>query len=211
MLQCWRGVSNVLSSQGLFSDDIKETVYLRDKFTGTSNIECAKYWHNKVTDHVHKAKRRYYWEVISASLSDGKKWWKLIRHLAPKSSNISPTTLNTGDQVISDLQEIVGSFNEFFTHIADFITDNITSNEQPSNEKLIDFIQSRLSIHTEFEIPDITEDFVLKQLLNLKAICMDGIAPKLLCLGVSGLAAHLNRILNLSISSVLTPDEWKTS
>ncbi len=55
-----------------FSADIKKAIYLRDKFTGTSNIESAKYWHNKVTDVVHKAKCSYYKEFIYASLCDGK-------------------------------------------------------------------------------------------------------------------------------------------
>ncbi len=130
--------------------------------------------------------------------------WKLIRELAPKRNTISPTTLNTYDQIISDPQLIVDSFNEFFTHIANSITDNITSDEQPSNEKLIDFIQSRLSNDTQFEIPDIIEDFVVKQLLNLKdgkAVGMGGITHK---------AALLTRILNLSSFGIM-PDEWKTS
>ncbi len=67
---------------------------------------------------------------------------------------------------------------------------------------------------TEFEIPDITEDFVLKQLLNLKdgkAVSMDGIPPKLLHLGAPALATPLTRILNISLSSGIMPDEWKTS
>ncbi len=72
--------------------------------------------------------------------------WVLIQELTSKSTTISPTTLNTGDQVISDHnpQEIVDSFNELFTQIVDSITDNITSDEQPLHGKLIDLIQSRL-------------------------------------------------------------------
>ncbi len=92
-----------------FSDDIQEDINLKDKFTGTSDIESAKYWYNR----VHKAKYSYYREFISASLCDSKLLWEIIWELAPKSSTISPTTLNTGDQVISDPQELVDSFNEF--------------------------------------------------------------------------------------------------
>jgi hypothetical protein len=90
----------------------------------------------------------------------------------------------------------------------------MTSDQQPNYEKLNDFLNSKLPSDALFEIPPVTEDFVLKELLNLKdgkAVGLDGIGPKLLRLGATALATPLTRILNLSLSSGIFPDEWKTA
>ncbi len=47
---------------------------------------------------------------------------------------------------------------------------------------------SKFPHKTFFDIPPVTEDFVLKRLTSLedgKAVGLDGISPKLLCIGVT--------------------------
>ena len=90
----------------------------------------------------------------------------------------------------------------------------MTSDQQPSHEKLKDFIESRISEDIHFEIPPVSEEFILKQLSSLddsKAVGLDGISPKLLRMGAPALAAPLTRLLNLSISTGIFPEEWKTA
>ncbi len=90
----------------------------------------------------------------------------------------------------------------------------MTSDQQPSHEKLIEFLSSKLPSDIPFDIPTITVDFVLKQLLNHedgKTVDLDGISPKLLHMGGTALAAPLTKVLNLSINTGIFPNEWKAA
>ncbi len=54
----------------------------------------------------------------------------------------------------------------------------------------------------------------LKELLSLedgKAVGLDGLPPRLLRLAAPAIAAPLTRIFNMSITSGILPDEWKTA
>ncbi len=88
----------------------------------------------------------------------------------------------------------------------------MTTDRQPSDDKLSEFLQSKLAYETFFDIPALNEDFVLKRLTSLedgKAMGLDGISPKLLHVGATALAPGLTRILNLSISTGFFSEKWK--
>ncbi len=59
-----------------------------------------------------------------------------------------------------------------------------------------------------------TKDFVQKQLTGLatnKATGLDGVGPKLLKMAAPVIAEPITRILNLSITTVIFPNIWKTA
>ncbi len=59
-----------------------------------------------------------------------------------------------------------------------------------------------------------TKDFVQKQLTGLatnKATGLDGVGPKLLKIAAPVIAGPITRILNLSITTGIFPNKWKTA
>ncbi len=90
-----------------FSDDIKEAMYLRDKYTDSNDMENATFWRNKTTEMVNRAKCTYYRELINHNLQDSKKLWGIINDLAPKQNSPSLVSIKSGDEMITDPQQIV--------------------------------------------------------------------------------------------------------
>ncbi len=161
---------------------------------------------NKITELILKAKSTYYHELINACLKNGKKLWELIRELARK------TSLNCDKKTITYSKDIAVSFNDFFANISQFLTENMATDRQLSHDTLSELLQSKLSHETFFDIPPVTDDFVLKRLTSFedgKAMRLDGISPKLLRIGATALAPGLTRILNLSLSTGIFPEKWK--
>ncbi len=79
---------------------------------------------------------------------------------------------------------------------------------------LQDFISSRLAPNKQFIIPPVSLNFVEKQLQlldNGNAVGLDGISPKLLCLGASTITQSLTYMFNLSIKNGIYLNIWKTA
>ncbi len=65
-----------------------------------------------------------------------------------------------------------------------------------------------------FNIPLVDYEYVLKELLSLedgKAVNLDGLTPKLLRIAAPAISTSLTRIFNMSITSGIFLDEWKTA
>ncbi len=56
----------------------------------------------------------------------------------------------------------------FFANISQFLNKNMTTDREPSHDTLSKFRQSKLPHETFFDIPPVTEDFVLKRLTSFE-------------------------------------------
>ena len=93
-----------------------------------------------------------------------------------------------------------------------FLTD--LENLPWSMDDLLHSIKRTHSNTVPFIIPEITTDFVLKQLAHLaqnKGISLDNINSKVLKIAASIISGHLVKIINLSLITGLFPTAWKTA
>ncbi len=87
------------------------------------------------------------------------------------------------------------------------------NHNESSHDNLKHFINSKVDDSVSFNIPLVDYEYVLKELLSLKdgnAVGLDGLPPKLLHIAAPVIARPLTRIFNMSITSGIFPDEWKT-
>ncbi len=140
--------------------------------------------------------------------------WGLLNEIAPKAKSASPVTLKVGDTTLADLQDISQSFNNFFANITSSILDNMANHHESSHDNLKHFINSKVDHSVSFNIPLVDYEYVLKEVLSLedgKAVGLDGLPPRLLCVAAPAIAVPLTRIFNMSIASGIFPDEWKSN
>ena len=82
----------------------------------------------------------------------------------------------------------------------------------PNYAKLRNFISRSKSENANFKIPNMTIEFVLKQLRAMpaaKATGLDGISCKVLKLSAEIIAPHIVNICNTSIETAQFPRSWK--
>ena len=148
-----------------FTEEIQDAIRERDKFANNKDSIHWRQWRNKVTALIKKSKADYYQSVIEANMGDSKKLWNILREIAPTEKSTCPVTITgANDETLSDPNAIANSFNEFFVNIASSVLENMPCHDSYTNEALEQFINSRTTADTMFEIPPIREDTVLKHL-----------------------------------------------
>jgi len=101
-------------------------------------------------------------------------------------------------------------FNEFFVNVASNIKDPVP--EHLNFDYIKDFINEHVPVDVVFEIPEVTQSNIRKQLLELnvsKATGIDNIGPKLLKLSADIIVQHLTVIINKSLQTSTFPEAWK--
>ena len=81
-----------------------------------------------------------------------------------------------------------------------------------TNETLKENIEPKLSPEVRLEIPQIAISYVQKQLSTLdftKATGLDGMSAKSLRISSEAIAAHLTKVINLSLKPRIFPDTFK--
>ena len=192
--------------------DILDAIKCRDRHKSLGNNNEFKYWRNKVTSLIRKAKQEKYQAYIETNKGKPGSIYKLFQEVGTgkgqKQSNI--TSLKTdGDSCTEDPSEIADNFNDFFVNVAAKLKEPISST---NHEKLKEFCQSKISEEIKFEIPVINKEKVLKYLLNIdvtKATGTDNIGPRLLRLAAPYIGMDITFICNKSISNNCFPNRWK--
>ena len=199
------------------TDEILLAMKTRDRYAKTNEHENRRIWRNKVNDLIRQAKTFYYRTTIEANVTDSKKLWAILKDLAPPKKSASPASIKTDEGLISDPEHISRSFNDFFTNIAlEYVeeTQGTNSHCNSMHNKLQEYISTKIPEDANFEIPAITEEFVLEQLKALKidkAVGIDGISPKLLRIAAPIITPSLTWIMNLSIKTGTFPNIWKVA
>ncbi len=122
-----------------------------------------------------------------------------------------PLSIQIEAEIWVNPQDIANIFNELFANIADAI--NVTRGSNGTHDALKDFVNHRTQDSTSnFDIPLVTEDYVLKELQSLedaKSVGLDGLPAKLMRLGPKAITPSVTKIFNTSIKCGIYPDEWK--
>ena len=134
-------------------------------------------------------------------MNNPRKLWKTLKRIAPtKSAPSNLSFIETEDKSVCDPTEMANTFNKHFTTIqqnAHMVIPVVDTNKQ--NQRLTDFVESRINNSTVFHIPPISLKQVVEDLKNIpdnKAIGLDGIGIKPLKVALNAVAPSLTHIYN---------------
>ena len=133
------------------TDDILVKIKQRDHFKSIHDTEHYRLARNACVNLIKQSKIDYYKSCIENNKGDSKKLWKYIRELAPKDCKLTPSIINDGNKIITNLQDISECFNTFFSSIVEKYLPE--QNKSPNLGKLQNFISSKLSTNYTFSIP----------------------------------------------------------
>ena len=191
--------------------DILDAIKCRHKSLANENE--YKFWQNKVTKLIRNAKRDKYQLFIENNKSKPGSIYKIFKEIGAgkgnhRQSNIA--SVNTdNDSYTEDPYEITNVFNNFFVNVGAKIKEPVIST---NHHKLKEFCDRKLPAGTEFQIPSIEKDKVLKYLSNIdvsKATGTDNIGPRLLKISAPHIADDITFICNHSIRNSSFPNKWK--
>ena len=138
---------------------------------------------------------------ISKNMNNPRKLWKTLKRIAPtKSAPSNLSFIETEDKSVCDPTEMANTFNKHFTNIqqnADTVIPVVDTNKQ--NQRLTDFVESRINNSTVFHIPQISLKQVvedLKQIPDNKATGLDGIGIKPLKAALNAVTSSLTHTYN---------------
>ena len=138
---------------------------------------------------------------ISKNMNNPRKLWKTLKRTAPtKSAPSNLSFIEVEDKSVCDPTEMANTFNKHFTNIqqnADTVNPVVDTNKQ--NQRLTDFVESRINNSTVFHIPQISLKQVVEDLRNIpdnKATGLDGIGIKPLKVALNAVAPSLTHIYN---------------
>ena len=181
-------------------------MHRRDQFKAhaKSNILTGimcKRLHNQVVKIIAKAKIDYVRNEISKNMNNPRKLWKTLKRTAPtKSAPSNLSFIEVEDKSVCDPMEMANTFNKHFTDIqqnTDTVIPVVDTNKQ--NQRLTDFVESRINNSTVFHIPPISLKQVvedLKQIPDNKATGLDGIGIKPLKVALNAVTSSLTHIYN---------------
>jgi len=196
------------------TDEILESIKLRDSAMKKKEHRTYKYYRNKTTKLINNAKKTYYRDYVENNKNNPSKLSKMFNQLSGK-NNKNPITLIKldDDLTTTNEQDIANAFNEHFTNIAEkYLTPEMKNVNWETSEALINFVSSRVPTDNTFKIPPITEHYVskfLSQLDSRKATGLDKISAKILKLANPFITHTITHICNLSITTNTFPDAWK--
>ena len=168
---------------------------------------------NRVVHLIRFAKRSFYRNSINNNLENPKNLWRIIRSLAPSKCSKLPNHLVIDGTNYHDYYDIANVFNEHFANISSSVQLNHVS-DPPNWERIADYVDSKLPSGVSYCIPSISENFVrtsLQQLSTSKATGLDDLSSFFLKIAAPAISPSLTAVFNLSISSGVFPDLWKTA
>ena len=146
-------------------------------------------------------------------IENPKNLWGIIRSLAPSKCSKLPNHLIIDGVNYHDYYDIANFFNEHFANISSSVQLNHVS-DPPNSEGIADYVDSKLPSGVSYCIPSISENFVktsLQQLSTSKATGLDDLSSFFLKTAASSISPSLTAVFNLSISSGVFLDLWKTA
>ena len=136
---------------------------------------------------------------ISKYMNNPRKLWKTLKRTVPtKSASSNLSFVEVEDKSVCDPMEIANTFNKHFTNIQQN-ADTVIPVTNKQNQRLTDFVESRINNSTVFHIPPISLKQVVEDLKNIpdnKAIGLDGIGIKPLQVALNAVAPSLTHIYN---------------
>ena len=197
----------------LTSIKIKNKLYkkycrAKDELRKVNLLYSFKSYRNLIITLIKKSKKIHYKEFFNNNKKDLVNTWKGIKSIINinSNSNNQPTCLNVEGKTITNSTEIANSFNTFFSTIAQKIEHKLIPTHKTHNDYL-------MSPNTEsiFLFPT-TEKEIIDNITGLKINKSTGpnsINTKILKLTKNIISKPLNKIINLSFSTGIFPDNLK--
>ena len=169
---------------------------------------------NAVNNKVRSAKANYNRNLIQENIDDAKSFWRAVKRVIPNDTKLkqSMSSIKVDGNLKTDKNAIAEGFNHFFTSIVRTISDKLT---QRSSKISCQRQHTEATFTNEnFELtlvrPTVVYSLLRKLRVN-KATGLDSIPARLLKDGAPAISECLTHIINLSFSSGVVPDDWKTS
>ncbi|MCG8046530.1 MAG: reverse transcriptase domain-containing protein [Candidatus Thiodiazotropha endolucinida] len=197
-----------------YTSEIGQARAARDKCKRLKLWTEYKHLRNKTRNLIRKAKRQYFSNSIENS-KDTSAIWRHLRAVNKGSSttdNVLPDKLTINGETYTDSETVAVKFNEFFTSIAEILSDKNTNTSVLNDSKLRSYINEKVPGDVQFRIPLITTDQVLSYIHFLdasKATGLDGIGPKIIKLAADILSPFIANLINKSICSGTFPSQLK--
>ena len=192
--------------------EILDCIKERNKCKLNGNISAYKDLRNKVKILIETAKKKTYESKIEEGKSDPRTIWKLFKEFGVKdkgNDGVQNFGLKCENDLITNESELTEMFNNYFVNVASKLKEPIVNSDFG---RLTNFVQSKVPVGVEFEIPLTNVGFVRKFLSNLnvsKSTGLDNIGPKILKISANIIAPSLVYIVNKSITSGSFPSLWK--
>ena len=166
---------------------------------------------NKVTYKIRAKKSEYFASTIEENKSNSSMLWKKLKEILPQKQKYIPSSILSADgENIHDPTEIADIFNEHFSTIGERLADHSIPSEPEEDNSRVPIYDN--SIDDQCVIPDITEEFVRKQISSMsvgKTTGPDGISVKMIKIASPYVTKCLTHIFNLSIRCGRYPKDWK--
>ena len=165
---------------------------------------------NRVNHDIRKAKREFF--LNSLETPNPRVIWNHIKSSLATTSAVQPRLTIQNFQPQPHAKMMADQFNEHFATITSTFGTTTTTINQSNYTRLRTYIRQKNPENLSFKLPNITTEFVQKQLRKMsatKATGLDGISCKLLKLSAEIIAPHIVNICNASINSAHFPRPWK--
>ena len=195
------------------SPEINEARHKRDYFHKKKNFDSFKFWRNRVTELIRKAKENYYSVAVENNRNTGD-IWRCIKQLIPKGSHSIPNLLTDGTNIAETKTDVANLFNKFYTELSSNIFNCETDDPVNTFNALKEFTESKISKTEPFIINAITELEVFQMLITLnvnKSAGVDTIGPHILKLSANIISKPIAHMINLSIATGKFPEKLKVA
>jgi len=187
------------------TNEIKDTMRLRDHMKKTKQFESYKKLRNTVTELVKLAKKKYF-EKLVKNKNDICQIWRAMNELTNKSRKAQ--TCRNPDITADDM-------NNHFLSLTSTILESTDRSSQPEYKVpkvLSQFCQSNLSSSDTFDIPTLTVLEVaalISKLNNKKSMDPNNLNSMILKLSLPYIVDSLAYVYNLSITNNVFPSVFK--
>ena len=163
---------------------------------------------------IRYAKRKYFLESITKS-KDSKHIWAYLRTANGDSKHSSK---NLSDEIVIDNESITTSediaqkLNIYPSSTADIFSEDNSDASNLDTQRINNFVNDRVPIHTFYTIPYITVEQVISHINKLessKATGLDGLGPRLLKTTVSVVCLSIAMLINKSVEAGIFPSQLK--
>ena len=198
-----------------FTPEIANAIKKRDAAKLSGNKWYFRRCRNQVKTLISNAKTTFYEKTINKNNNNPKLLWKNLKDLSGKSKSHQANFITNEDgNQISDPLETAEIFNKFFTEI--FKTAPLVDGILQSQNKSVlqNYVDSKMQDNDLFQIPFISESFVMKELNSLdstKSTGLDGLGPRFLKVSSNIIARPLTHIFNLGIRQTKFPNIFKVA
>ena len=176
--------------------------------TDHENFKCQR---NTVNKLVKKAKSQYHQDQLNECANEPKDFWKSLKSIFPvKGKEKLVKSFHINNELTHDSKEIASGFNTFFANVASVVKSKAILLrdfvwKQPTKRDQKTYNTFRLKLVSTTDVYKL-----LRKLQKKKAGGMDDLPPRFLKDIAPCLAEPLAYLINLTFTTGIIPDDWKT-